>query len=99
MEKKTKIYVIGDFTKEQLSRLIKEIWKIQKEVNPKNKKDKMFLIWVSNDVFTDAEIREMIKNNFKDIKVLDLVEMSGNDILKGKTKMVCCLSGCNFLFF
>jgi hypothetical protein len=86
MEKKTKIYIIGEFTKKQLSKFMRELWKIQKEVNPKSKKDKMFLVWISNDVFTDAEVREVIKDNFKDISVLDLVEISDNDIFKGSAK-------------
>lgn len=79
---------IGEFTKEQLGKLVKKFWEIQKEANPENDENKKFLIWVSNDVFTDEEVRTIIKENFKDgkVEVMDLVEMSDDEIEKARSK-------------
>lgn len=82
----TKICIVGEFTKEQLAELIRKLAEIQKKINPKNKIEKQFLIWISNDAYSDDEVRKLIRKNFKDFKVTDLVEESGNEVLKAMSK-------------
>jgi len=84
----TRIIVIGEFAKEQLAELVRLLWKMQKEINPKRKIEKMFLIEISNNAYTDAEIREIIKENFKDtdVEIVDPLEDIGDDIQKSLRK-------------
>lgn len=74
--KDTIISIRGLFTKKQIAKILRFLWKIQKKVNPKFVKEKYFIIWVSNDEYSDEEVRKLVRENFKDIKVIDLVEKS-----------------------
>jgi len=77
---KTKLTVLGEFTKEQLARLVRLIFEMQKEINPKGAKEEdieWFMLHISNDVYTDAEVRKIIRENFKDAKITDLDEPRG----------------------
>lgn len=85
----TQIIIVGEFSKEQLAQLVRELWKIQKQNNPREKLEKMFVVSISNNVYSDAEVREIITENFRDIKdveVVDVVEKMGTDIQKSLKK-------------
>lgn len=77
---KTTLTVWGEFTKEQLARLVRLIFEMQKEINPKGTKEEdiqWFLLHISNDIYSDKEVRNIIKENFKDAKITDLDEPRG----------------------
>lgn len=67
----TVISVSGFFSKEQIAKILKFLFKIQKKVNPKNEKNKVFLIWVSNNMYSDDEVRKTIRDNFKDTRIIE----------------------------
>ena len=77
---KTKVTVWGEFTKEQLARLVRLIFEMQKEINPKGTKEEdieWFMLHISNDIFSDAEVRKIIRKNFKDAKITELDKPRG----------------------
>jgi len=85
----TQIHIIGEFTKEQIAKIVRHLWDIQKKLDPKGNKDKKFLIWISNNVFPDSVVRQIIKDNFKDGgKVTDLTDGIEDPIEKAKIKPV-----------
>jgi len=74
--KRTTIAIKGYFTKKDIAKILKMLWKIQMKVNPKNIEEKFFLIWVSNDEFPDPEVRALISKHFRKmgVKVTDLTK-------------------------
>lgn len=72
--KETTISTRGLLSKEDIAEIVRFLWKIQKRTNPERDKTKYFLIWISNDEYSDEEVRQLIKDNFKDIKVKGLTE-------------------------
>jgi len=72
IEKPTIISVSGFFAKKDIAEIMKFLMKIQKKVNPKNEDDKIFFIWVSNHMYSDEEVRKLIRENFKDKKIIEV---------------------------
>ena len=67
--KETTISLKGLLSKEDIAKIVKLFWRIQKKINPKKEESKLFIIYISNDEYSDEEVRQLIKENFKDTKV------------------------------
>ena len=72
--KDTTITIKGLFKKNELIDLLKKVFEIQRRGHPEKDVTKFFFIHISNDEYSDAEVRKLIRDNVKDYKVTDLEE-------------------------
>lgn len=82
----TTITIQGDMNKEFIVKLVKKVLELQATRNKKTGQNDMIFIHVSNNIYTDSEIRELISKNVKNREVIDLVKQAEDKLLDSTTK-------------